>query len=54
MVPFDTLNDEHKLSVLPYFFEEWQSSHDWKYFVRGLMDRERFDVLNQVRLEEIK
>lgn len=47
---FDILHDRRIVSVLPYILDQMGSDSRWIYFIRGLVELERFDLLGQVAL----
>lgn len=44
----DILNDTCKVSVLPYVLDQSIGNFEWIYFIRGLVELKRFDLLEQV------
>lgn len=53
-IPFDILNDEKKIAILPYKLDCWSCSDEWLYYIQGLVKRRRFDLLLQLRFPKIK
>lgn len=53
-LPFDVLNDEKKVAVLPYYLDYWNSSEKWLYSIQGLVKRRRFDILKQLRFPKLE
>lgn len=49
----DLLNDEHKVSVLPYILDQNIHNVRWVYLIRGLVQLGRFDLLNQMTFPTI-
>lgn len=49
----DLLNDEHKVSVLPYILDQNIAGIRWVYLIRGLVQLGRFDLLNQMTFPTI-
>lgn len=52
-VYFDILNDEHKASVLPYVLDQDVDRMNWEHFIRGFIELERFDLLDQVTFSKM-
>lgn len=44
----DLLNDEHKISVLPYILNQATDLRPWIDYIQGLAERGRFDLLGQM------
>lgn len=51
-LPLDILNDRLAVSVLPYFLD-LQADSRWIHFIRGLVDHERPDLLDQLTFAKI-
>lgn len=47
-VYFEILNDKHKITVLPYILDKMLKNGVWLHFIRGLVDRGRWDLLEQM------
>lgn len=52
-LPFDTLNDKRKISVLPYVLDENLDDPRCMHFIRGLADLGRCDLLGQMTFAAI-
>lgn len=52
-IPLDILNDESKISVLPYFLEHHGADFRWIYFMHGLAELGRHDLLSQMTFSKI-
>lgn len=50
---FDILNDENKVSVLPYVLDHDMGSARWMDYLRGLVGLERLDLLKQITFSNI-
>lgn len=49
----DILNDACKVSVLPYVLDQSIGNFEWIYYIRGLIELERFDLLEQIAFPSI-
>lgn len=47
-VTLDILNDVHRISALPYILDQALGDPEWIYYVRGLADLGRVDLLQQM------
>lgn len=47
------LNDRRKISVLPYVLDQKIDDSGWTYFIDGLAELERWDLLEQMRFPKI-
>lgn len=52
-VPLDILNNECTISALPYILDQSISDADWVYYIHGLADIGRFDLIEQMTFEGI-
>lgn len=53
VIPYDTLNDERRISVLPYFIEQNPLDFHAIYLIRGLVELGRFDLLCHMTFPQI-
>lgn len=52
-VYLDILDDERKVSVLPYVLDQMIYNYRWLYFISALLDRGRFELLSQLKFAKI-
>lgn len=53
-LPFDMLNNEKKVAVLPFYLDLWNYSEQWFCSIKGLVRRRRFDLLKQLQFPKIE
>lgn len=49
----DILNDERKISALPYILDQSMAMGGWLCYIRGLADLERFDLLRKMTFPRV-
>lgn len=52
-VPLDVLDDRHGISVLPYVLDRMSCDGRRMYFIQGLLELGRFDLLSRLKFTEI-
>lgn len=52
-IPLDILNDERRISVLPYALDQTKYDSQWIHFIRGLIASGRVDLLNAMAFPKI-
>ena len=52
-LPFDILNDEKRIAILPFYLDYWYGTEQWFCYIQGLVKRRRFDLLKQLQFAKI-
>lgn len=52
-IHFDILNDQRKITVLPYILDQMIRGSHWINFIRGLLEHGRLDLLSQLKFQKI-
>lgn len=52
-IHFDILNDQRKITVLPYTLDQMTRGSHWTGFIRGLIEHGRLDLLSQLTFQKI-